>query len=76
MPFTSWGESFILALIFFVMIATPCSLVGWIGKRFIDQLGRWPSRAPSIHMSVCWSLIAIEIMTFMVFFIFIQLFRV
>ena len=62
--FNMWGESFIFLSVYALIILVPCGLITIIGKKMINELGRYPSRSPSIHMSIFMKLVVIEIMTF------------
>ncbi|MCA9400769.1 MAG: hypothetical protein KC713_04020 [Candidatus Omnitrophica bacterium] len=62
--FNLWIESFYFSLIYSVIIIIPCIIVGLLGKRMIDRLGTYPSRTPSIQLSVFIWLVVVEIVTF------------
>lgn len=62
------SSALILVGLFFIGIAVPCILVAWIGFKFIGQLGQYPSKTPSIQMSICLKLFIIEVATFTVLF--------
>ena len=51
--FDLWGESFIFASIFSVIILVPCLVIGILGRKMIHQLAYYPSQAPRILMSIC-----------------------
>ncbi len=63
-PFDLWRESFLFAVIYAVMIIIPCVVVAYFGKRMITQLGLYPSKTPSIQMSVFLILLVTEVITF------------
>ena len=63
-PFNLWSESFIFAVIFTFIVLVPCVLVMLMGKKMIQQLGRYPSKTPAIQMSIFVQLVVIEIVTF------------
>ena len=73
--FNFWIESFILWIIFGILIIVPCVLVALIGRKMIEQLGMFPSQTPAIHMSVVYKLVIIEVITFTLLMIFYQFFR-
>ena len=62
--FNLWGESFIFLSVYALIILIPCGLITIIGRRMISELGRYPSRSPSIHMSILFKLVIIEVATF------------
>lgn len=76
MHFDAWFEMLVFIMIFAGIILVPCTFVAWLGRKLINRLGRWPSQAPAIHMGVCGGLIFIEIVTFTLIFLFIQLFPI
>jgi len=62
--FDLWFESFIFAAVYGVIVMVPCVMVGLIGKKMIDKLGRYPTKSPAIQMSIFLQLIVIEIIAF------------
>ena len=62
--FNLWTEAFIFSLIYSTVIIVPCILIAMMGKKLIDDLGRFPSNAPFIQMGVVYKLIFVELITF------------
>lgn len=62
--FDLWTESFIFALIYSVLVIVPCILVTLLGRKMIDELGRFPSKTPVIQVNVFYKLVVVESMTF------------
>jgi len=60
MPVTS----LILMALFFVGINIPCFVIAWLGSRFIEKLGRYPSQTPAIQTGVVLQLVIVEVATF------------
>ena len=60
MPMTS----VMLIALFFVAINIPCIAIAWLGSRFIEKLGRFPSQTPAIQTGVVLHLVIIEVSTF------------
>ena len=58
------GTAFVFVLVFWVMMLIPCIGIGWMGKKLIDQLGRYPSRTPAVQMSVLVKLVVLEVVSF------------
>ena len=58
------SSSFALIGLFFLAVNIPCVAILWIGLKFIEQLGRYPSKTPSIQMSICLKLLVIEVGAF------------
>lgn len=59
-----WGASLLFALIYGTIIVIPCVIIAVKGKRLIDNLGRFPTKAPGIQMSSLWWLVLVEAVTF------------
>lgn len=72
--FNLWREAFILAIVFGIIITISCVLLGIIGTKMIDQMGRYPSKAPVIQLSIVGKLILIEIFAFGSLMIFYNVF--
>ena len=53
----------VLIGLFFLIINLTCAAMVWLGVRFFDQMGRYPSKTPAIQLSVFWKLIVVEIIT-------------
>ncbi len=62
--FDLWGQAVAFFAIYSVIIIVPCILVGIIGYRVITDLGKNPTQAPAIQMSIVYKLIIIEVVTF------------
>ena len=62
--FDLWKEAFIFSVIFCPIIIIPCVLVALMGRKFIDQLGTYPTKTPVIQMSILFKLVILEIATF------------
>ena len=62
--FNLWGESFIFAIVYAVLIIVPCILVVLLGRKMINQLGYFPTRTPIIQMSIFLKLVIVEVVTF------------
>ena len=63
--FDLWIESLIFAAVYAVCILVPCAFVAILGRRTIEELGRWPTQTAAIQMKVCLKLIFLEIGTFL-----------
>lgn len=63
---------FVFVLIFAVLIAIPCIGIAWIGSRFIEKLGRYPSKTPAIQMSVVVKLVFLEIVSWTLLLLFFK----
>lgn len=63
-PFDLWRESFLFGISYSIIIIIPCIIVGLLGRKMLDQLGRFPSKTPTIQMSVLFYLIITEVITF------------
>lgn len=72
--FDLWGESFIFALIFSVIILIPCLVICILGRKMIIQLSYYPSQAPRILMSICAQFFLTAIVTFALLFGFFKMF--
>ncbi len=58
------STSLILIGLFFLAVNVPSVLIAWLGIKFLEQLGRYPSRTPAIQMSIILKLAAIEVGAF------------
>ena len=74
--FDLWKEAFIFAIVFAPIIIIPCVLVALMGRKMIDQLGMRPTQTPIIQMSIFGKLVAIEVVTFICFYAFLQFFSI
>ena len=72
--FNLWGESFIFASIYSVIIIIPCVLVALLGRKLIDQIAHFPTRAPVFHVSIFFKLVIIEAVTFTLLITFLHVF--
>ncbi len=59
--------------IFTVLILIPCAGIAWLGTRFINKLGRFPSKTPAIQMSVVLKLIILEIVSWTLLLLFFKI---
>mgnify|MGYP000869305497 CR=1 FL=1 len=58
------GTSLILVGLFFLMINVPCAIIFWLGRKFIEKLGRYPSQTPAIQIDLCIKLAIVEVVSF------------
>ncbi|MCA9399306.1 MAG: hypothetical protein KC618_06125 [Candidatus Omnitrophica bacterium] len=73
--FDLWAEAFIFSSVYAILIIIPCILVAIMGRKLIDKLGQYPTRAPLIHMEIFFKMIILEVLTFgsiIVFYLFFQ----
>ena len=54
----------IFITIFWVVMSIPCISIALIGKKFIDQLGRYPSKTKALQMGVLIKLTVVEVISF------------
>ena len=62
--FDLWSESFIFSFIYSVIVLVPCFFTVILGNRVLNQLGRYPSKAPLILLSIRVPFIFLIICTF------------
>jgi len=55
--------AFVFMLVFWALMLIPCVGVGWLGKRLIEDLGRYPSKTPAIQTGILFKLAIIEIVS-------------
>ncbi len=72
--FNLWGESFIFAAVYSVIIIVSCVIAALIGRKMITQLGLYPTQTPAIQMSVILKLVTLEIVTFTCLIVFYRFF--
>lgn len=58
------STTFVLMGLFFLAVNIPCVAITWLGVKFIEKLGRYPSKTAAIQMSICLKLIVIEVGAF------------
>lgn len=58
------GAGLIFIAIFGAMIIIPCVVVGWMGCRFIDNLGRYPTKTPVLQTGMLFWLFVTEVTAF------------
>ena len=63
----------VFVLIFTVLIAIPCVGIAWLGTRFINKLGRFPSKTPAIQMSIVFKLLLLEIVSWTLLLLFFKI---
>ena len=73
--FDYWIESLIFWIFYAIIIIVPCVIIALMGRKMIAQLGLYPSRTPSIQMSVCYKLIIVEVITFTLLIAFYHFFE-
>ncbi|HNV24035.1 MAG TPA: hypothetical protein PLH56_06490 [Candidatus Omnitrophota bacterium] len=73
--FNLWIESFIFISVFSLIIIIPCVLVVIIGKKAIEDMGRYPTKISLIQMSIFLKLVVIEISTFTALLTFLRVFE-
>ncbi len=57
-------QGVILLCLILLAVGLPSIGAGWLGKHLIDGLGRYPSKAPVIQMSIFIKLIVLEVVSF------------
>ena len=62
--FNLWQETFIFCSIYTLVIIGTCVLVCVMGVNLFNALGRYPSKAAQIHMSIFFKLVGLEILSF------------
>ncbi len=72
--FGLWKEAFVFIFAFSLIIIIPCVLVALMGRKMIDQIGRYPTKTPVIQMSIFIQLIVVEVVTFFSLYGFYQFF--
>ena len=63
--FNLWIESAILVAVFALVVLVPCYFIAIFGRKLIEELSRYPSQAPSIHMKYLTPVLVIEFFTFL-----------
>ena len=63
----------VFVIIFAVLIAVPCTGIAWLGKKLIDNLGKYPSKTPMIQTSIIFKLAFIEIVSFTLLLLFFKI---
>lgn len=63
--FDLWIEGLIFVLIFGMIVLIPCVFIAIFGRKLIDQLGRYPSKAARIHMKALVPVVITEIAAFL-----------
>lgn len=58
------ATSVVLAGLFFLGVNIPCIAVAWIGIKFFEELGRYPSKTAAIQIGICLKLLVVEIASF------------
>ena len=58
------GAGAIFVMIFGVLITIPCVVVGWLGSRFLDNLGRYPTKTPVLQTRMLFWLVIVEVVSF------------
>ena len=67
------SEAFIFVIIFAVLMSIPCIGIAWVGKGMIDKLGKFPSKTPTIQMSIILKLAFVEIVSFTLLLLFFKI---
>jgi len=58
------GAAIVFILLFFAFTIIPCVGTAIIGVNLINKLGRFPSKTPSVQMSVLFQLVVLEVVSF------------
>lgn len=62
--FDLWKESLILGLVFVVIVFGPCLYAALVGRKCIQELGRYPTQAARIHLGIFFKFFFVEIFSF------------
>ncbi len=74
MGFKYWYEGIIFIVIFGMLVLIPCFFTAVIGSKMVNDLGNFPTKSAKIQSSACWKVLIIEIIFFIFFAAFFQLF--
>ncbi len=72
--FDLWGESFVFASVFSMLVLVPCLVIALIGRKMIKKLSYYPSQAPQILMSISLQFTVTAVITLSLLFAFFKVF--
>lgn len=66
LPFTKtdWMYSLIFIGVFAVIVLVPCVIIALMGRKAINEMGRYPTRIPLIQSKMMMPLILVDMVTF------------
>lgn len=62
--FDLWLQAFIFVSSFAVVVSLPCLLIVKTGRKFIDELGKFPTKAANIYKKYLLKIFAMQIFSF------------
>jgi len=62
--FNLYTEALIFINVFAVIVLIPCYFVFLIGRHMMDDMGRFPTRAPAIQAKALLKLVVVEVAAF------------
>ena len=69
-----WRAGVILIVIISVIMAIPCVCTIYLGRKMLKKLAYFPSKNPAIQMNIIMWLVIVEIVSFVLLFVFYQIF--
>lgn len=57
------GAGLVFVGIYLFLIFVPCFVVGFLGYRFIENLGRYPSKTPVFQVKMLFWMVVTEIVS-------------
>ncbi|MCA9394116.1 MAG: hypothetical protein KC900_07930 [Candidatus Omnitrophica bacterium] len=66
LPFTKtdWLYSLIFIGVFAVIVLVPCIIIALMGRKAINEMGRYPTRIPLIQSKMMMPLLMVDVVTF------------
>lgn len=66
LPFTKsdWIYSLIFVGVFALIVLIPCAIIAIMGRKAINEMGRYPTRIPLIQSKMMLPLIFVDVITF------------
>ncbi|MDP2654608.1 MAG: hypothetical protein Q8Q08_11350 [Candidatus Omnitrophota bacterium] len=53
----------IFVVSWYAIMIIPCLGIGWLGSKFINNLGRYPSKTPVLNKNIIFPLLVIEVVS-------------
>ncbi|MFA5088365.1 MAG: hypothetical protein WC552_04960 [Candidatus Omnitrophota bacterium] len=70
------SAALLFIIIFSVLMAIPCFGVAWLGVRYINKLGNYPSKTPQIQVDIVIKLVFLEMVSFTLILLFFKVLSV
>lgn len=61
---SDWMYSLVFVAVFAVIVLVPCVIIALMGRKAINEMGRYPTRIPLIQTKMMMPLLVVDVVTF------------